>query len=94
MVTKLVEEGVGHFASGWAWIVAKGDKLSIISTHDAGLPDESDGTPLVVLDVWEHAYYIDRRNDRKAYLTAASKLLNWEFASANFVSGDRWTYPA
>ena len=64
MITKLVEEGVGHFASGWAWIVAQGDKLAIISTHDAGLPEKADGTPLVVLDVWEHAYYIDRRNDR------------------------------
>ncbi|MFM6932747.1 MAG: superoxide dismutase [Novosphingobium sp.] len=94
MIAKLVEAGVGHFASGWAWIVAKGDTLSIVTTHDAGLPDDSDGIPLVVLDVWEHAYYIDRRNDRKAYLTAAAKLLDWDFASANFTSGERWTYPA
>lgn len=94
MITKLVEEGVAHFASGWAWLISRDGELAIISTHDAGLPDESDGTPLLVLDVWEHAYYIDRRNDRKAYLTAAAKLLNWEFASANYASGERWTYPA
>jgi Fe-Mn family superoxide dismutase len=94
MLTKLVEEGVAHFASGWAWLVSRGGKLAVISTHDAGLPDEGEGTPLLVLDVWEHAYYIDRRNDRKAYLTAAANLLNWDFASANFSSGDRWTYPA
>lgn len=94
MIDKLVEEAATHFGSGWAWIVAKQGKLAIVTTHDADLPGEADGTPLVVLDVWEHAYYIDRRNDRKAYLTAATKLLNWDFASANFASGERWTYPA
>ncbi len=94
MIDMLVEEAAAHFASGWAWIVAKDDALAIVTTHDAGLPDEGEGIPLLVLDVWEHAYYIDRRNDRKAYLTAAAKLLNWDFASANFASGERWIYPA
>lgn len=94
LLTTLVEEGAAHFASGWAWLVSRGGELAVISTHDAALPDGSEDTPLLVLDVWEHAYYIDRRNDRKAYLTAAAKLLNWDFASANFASGERWTYPA
>lgn len=94
MIEKLVSEGALHFASGWAWLVAKGGRLEVISTHDADLPGEDAGVPLLVLDVWEHAYYIDRRNDRKAYLTAASQLLNWDFASANHASGKRWTYPA
>jgi superoxide dismutase, Fe-Mn family len=81
-----VEEGAGHFGSGWVWLVAEGGTLSVTSTHDAEtLTDGASGVPILVCDVWEHAYYLDRQNDRKAYLKAwFDKLANWDFASEQF----------
>src|SRR3546814_4116254 len=68
LLTKLKEEAVGHFASGWAWLVLKDGKLAVTSFHDADTPvAHSDVKPLLTLDVWEHAYYIHYRNaDRKS----------------------------
>lgn len=85
---KFVETGAGHFASGWVWLVAEGEQLSVTDTHDAGtLADGGKGVPLLVCDVWEHAYYLDRKNDRKAYLEAwFDKLANWNFASDQFAA--------
>ncbi|MDE2411020.1 MAG: superoxide dismutase [Sphingomonadales bacterium] len=93
MLTKLVDEGLGHFGSGWAWLMAEGNALSIITTHDAGCPLGQAARPLLVVDVWEHAYYLDRKNDRGAYLKAALGLLNWRFADENFARSTAWTYP-
>lgn len=94
IVEHMVEEGAGHFGSGWVWLVAHGSSLAVRNTHDAGCPIVDGERPLLVLDVWEHAYYLDHRNDRKAYLKAAAKLLDWDFAAANFASSAVWTYPA
>jgi superoxide dismutase, Fe-Mn family len=72
------------FGSGWVWLVDDHGKLKIVSTGNADSPVGTHLTPLLVLDVWEHAYYIDYRNDRKAYIdTFLSKLINWKFAGAN-----------
>ena len=93
LLEKLSAAAVGHFASGWAWLVAKGDAVEIVETHDAATPITSDVKPLLTIDVWEHAYYIDQRNNRAAYVKAVTgSLLNWDFASRNF-SGEAWTYP-
>jgi Fe-Mn family superoxide dismutase len=65
----------GHFGSGWAWLVqdAETKKLKIVQTHDAGNPlREKLGVPILTCDVWEHAYYIDYRNDRMKYLAGKS----------------------
>ena len=75
---------VGHFASGWAWLVKEGDKLAIIDTHDAGCPLTQGKTPILTCDVWEHAYYVDYRNARPKYVEAWWNLVNWEFANKNF----------
>jgi superoxide dismutase, Fe-Mn family len=92
---KLKAEASGHFGSGWAWLVVSGGKLKIISTHDARTTPTKDVNPLLTIDVWEHAYYLDRQNDRGAYLkNVIGKLLNWEFASQNFERGTGWTYPS
>ncbi|MCW1429756.1 superoxide dismutase [Novosphingobium sp. JCM 18896] len=93
---KLEAEAVGHFGSGWAWLVLKGDKLEIVSTHDAHSPFSDDsGIPLLTIDVWEHAYYLDSQNKRPAYVKAVlDKLLNWRFASENFERGSVWRYPS
>lgn len=91
---KLREAAEQHFASGWAWLVATGDQLSVISTHDAGTPLTGKANPLLAIDVWEHAYYLDVQNRRPDHVRAVvENLLNWEFASANFARGTFWTYP-
>lgn len=96
LVEQLAEAAVGHFGSGWAWLVAGADgTLSIQTTHDAGTMLVEHGTPLLTIDVWEHAYYLDRKNDRKAYVEAVlDRTLNWDFAAANLAREEVWTYPA
>ncbi len=90
----LKKEAIGHFASGWAWVVAKDGSISVQSSHDAETMAVSDVVPLLVVDVWEHAYYLDKQNARKAYVDAVvDDMLNWEFASSNFAANTRWTYP-
>ena len=85
MLKKLKEEAVGHFASGWAWLVLDREKLEIVSLHDADTPVVRDQMkPLLTLDVWEHAYYVDHRNDRGAYADAVlDNIVNWEFVAQN-----------
>ncbi len=84
--TAFVAEGVGHFASGWAWLVAEGGQLKVISTHDAETVADRDGvTPILVADVWEHAYYLDFQQDREGFLKGwFDKIVNWEFAAKQF----------
>ncbi|WP_232470455.1 MULTISPECIES: superoxide dismutase [Methylococcus] len=75
---------VSQFGSGWAWLVLAGDKLEIIRTANADTPLTSRKKPLLAIDVWEHAYYLDYQNRRADYVNAVlEKLLNWEFASQN-----------
>lgn len=89
LVKALHEEGVGHFASGWAWLVLEGDKLKVTSLHDGDTPvAHSELKPLLTVDVWEHAYYIDYRNARPKYLeTVLNQALAWDFAAANLDGG-------
>ena len=82
--TKFAAEAVGRFGSGWAWLVKDGDKLAITNSMNAGNPMTEGKTPLLTLDVWEHAYYIDYRNARPNFITAfLDHLVNWDFAAAN-----------
>ncbi|HKX35790.1 MAG TPA: superoxide dismutase [Rhizorhapis sp.] len=85
MLAKFKAEAVGHFASGWAWLVLNNGKLEITSLHDADTPVAHDGMqPLLTLDVWEHAYYIDYRNARPDYVDSLLKnAINWEFVAQN-----------
>ena len=78
-------ECLGHFGSGWGWLVKEADgSLTVLSTHDAGTPLKPGRVPLLNCDVWEHAYYVDYRNDRAAYLEHFWELADWEFAETNF----------
>ena len=79
------KECLAHFGSGWGWLVKDKDgSLKIVGTHDAGTPLTTGQKPLLTCDVWEHAYYIDYRNDRATYLKNYWELANWEFAEKNF----------
>ncbi|SCW52530.1 superoxide dismutase, Fe-Mn family [Sphingobium faniae] len=85
LVEKLKAEAVGHFASGWAALILKDGKLEVTSYHDADTPVAHGGhAPLLILDVWEHAYYIDYRNARPNYADRVLKeAINWDFAARN-----------
>jgi len=85
LLQKLQEEAVNHFSNGWAWLVLDRDQLKITSLHDADTPIVHDGMqPLFTLDVWEHAYYIDYRNERPKFVTSVlSNIVNWDFVAQN-----------
>ena len=75
---------VGQFGGGWAWLVLEADRLRIISTSNAATPLVTSQIPLLTVDVWEHAYYLDYQYRRGAYVGAFLRhLVNWEFASQN-----------
>ena len=76
---------IGQFASGWGWLCQEGDKLTLRRTSNADTPLHVAGVrPLLTIDVWEHAYYLDYQNRRAEYVNAViDKLLNWEFAEKN-----------
>jgi Fe-Mn family superoxide dismutase len=78
------EAAISQFGSGWAWLVKDGGKLKIVKTPNAETPFTTAAKPLITVDVWEHAYYIDYRNARPKYLeTVLDHLINWDFANAN-----------
>ncbi len=83
LTEQLVEAGASHFASGWVWLVSDNGTLQVLATHDAQCPViEEHLKPLLVIDLWEHAYYLDHQKERKAYLKAvADRHLNWAFAA-------------
>ena len=71
----------GHFGSGWTWLVSGPDGLEIMTTPNAEVPQRQEKTPLLTLDVWEHAYYLDYQNARAAYVeTWLERLIFWEHA--------------
>ena len=82
----LIDKGLNQFASGWLWLVKEKENLKVMTTSNAETPlTKTQLTPLLCVDVWEHAYYLDYQNLRKDYLTGVvQKLLNWEFAYQNW----------
>ena len=80
---EFTKKALSQFGSGWAWLVKTGNSLKISTTGNAELPLTSKETPLLTCDVWEHAYYVDYRNNRGKYLEAFWKLINWKFVEKN-----------
>ena len=81
---ELATAAVGQFGSGWAWLVQDGAKLKVVKTGNAETPLTGTSKPLLTIDVWEHAYYLDYQNRRVDYVNAVlEKLVNWEFAAEN-----------
>lgn len=93
---EFLAKGAGHFASGWVWIVYADGALKVVDSHDNAGYAMTDVIPLIVCDVWEHAYYLDYQNNRAGFLEAWwDKVANWDFAVElleRAKTGDRWTY--
>ena len=80
-----IKSAVGNFGSGWTWLVKNDDgSVEIVNTSNAATPLRDGRTPLLTIDVWEHAYYIDYRNARPKYLEEIWKIVNWDFVAANY----------
>lgn len=84
---QFIAGGVGQFGSGWVWLVEQDGKLAIVKSANAETPLTSGAKPLLVADVWEHAYYLDFQNRRPDFLASfVDNLINWDFANANLAS--------
>ncbi|MBI3147980.1 MAG: superoxide dismutase [Betaproteobacteria bacterium] len=84
---EFAQAALTQFGSGWAWLVSEGGALKIVKTANAEVPFTKGQKPLLTIDVWEHAYYLDYQNRRGDYANAViDKLLNWQFAAANYES--------
>ncbi len=96
---KFAEEGAAHFGSGWVWLASDDSgALTVVQTHDGENLLTKGLTPILVCDLWEHAYYVDFKNDRAAFLKAwLAELVNWEFAASQLAAakgeGKLWTHP-
>ena len=81
---ELAAAAMAQFGSGWVWLVLDGDKLKVVKTGNADVPMITGMKPLLTIDVWEHAYYLDYQNRRADYVNAVlDKLINWDFAAEN-----------
>lgn len=84
---EFVNAGATQFGSGWAWLVFNGNKLSVTKTPNAATPITDNLHPIITMDVWEHAYYIDYRNARPTYMEVfLNHLVNWDFAEQNLIN--------
>jgi Fe-Mn family superoxide dismutase len=84
LADRLAQAAGAQFGSGWAWLVEDGGRLAVVTTSNADTPMAQGKRCLLAIDVWEHAYYVDYRNQRERYLSAViGERLNWEFAERN-----------
>ena len=82
---EFIKSGIGNFGSGWTWLVKNADgSVEIVNTSNAANPMTDGKTPLLTIDVWEHAYYVDYRNARPKYLEEIWTIVNWDFVAANY----------
>lgn len=82
--SKFIKAGLKQFASGYVWLIlTEKCELDIVTTHDAFTPIAEKIRPLITIDLWEHAYYLDVGGNRKAYLQSWFKIANWDFANYN-----------
>lgn len=85
--TKFSEKATLHFGSGWAWLVLKDGKLELLSLPNQDSPVSQGMTPLLTLDVWEHAYYLQYQNRRPEYVAAYWNVVNWDEVARRFAEG-------
>jgi Fe-Mn family superoxide dismutase len=88
LIDQLTQASVNHFGSGWGWLLLNNGSLEVTSLHDADTPVAHGMTPLLTIDVWEHAYYIDYRNQRPKFVESVlENIVNWDFVSQNLEGG-------
>ncbi len=86
-LSQFKKAATSQFGSGWVWLVRDAGNLKLVTTGNAGTPIADTSIPLLTLDVWEHAYYLDYQNERGRYVDAFLKgLINWDFAASNFAA--------
>ena len=83
---ELIANALANFGSGWTWLAKKDKELFIINTSNADSPLNLGYQPLLTIDVWEHAYYVDYRNNRAKYLETIGRLIDWKFVESNYKS--------
>lgn len=88
-VKQVNEKATKHFGSGWCWVTYKNKKLHIKTTPNANTPITNDEPPLFVIDLWEHAYYLDYPADRAKYVENIWNILNWDFINDNFKNANQ-----
>lgn len=88
-IEQLANAGLTRFGSGWAWLVVAGGNLAVTTTANQDSPLSEGETPLVALDVWEHAYYLKYQNRRPDYIDAFWNVINWDQVSEYFATADR-----
>lgn len=81
---EIIEKGSKHFGSGWVWVIRNGNELRVQDMHDADSPVANREYPIMVIDLWEHAYYMDYQNDREKYLKSMFDIIDWSKVEANF----------
>jgi Fe-Mn family superoxide dismutase len=91
MMSIFSESASSHFGSGWCWISIRGSNMSIICTDNQSNPIlEKSGYPILGIDLWEHAYYIDYRNRKKEYIKSFLKIINWKEVENRFLQAEAW----
>ena len=83
-VGEIEAAGLARFGSGWAWLVVNGGKLEVVSTANQDSPISDGHTPLLGVDVWEHAYYLKYQNKRADYVKAFFNVVNWDYVSGQY----------
>ena len=86
-----IQAGVGQFGSGWAWLVHDGSGLAVVGTANQDNPISSGQTPLLGVDVWEHAYYLKYQNKRPDYIAAFWNVVNWDRVAARYAAAKAGT---
>jgi Fe-Mn family superoxide dismutase len=94
LLKQFADAGKEQFGSGWAWLISKEGRLSVVKTGNAADPMADKFNCLLTVDVWEHAYYLDYQNQRASYLEAALGKLNWDFAAENLDKESQPVRPA
>ena len=82
--SELISKGLSHFGSGWVWVILENDKLKIITTNNQDNPYMFGQTPIMGIDLWEHAYYLHYQNRRPDYIKEFFRVINWDKVSENY----------
>lgn len=91
MIKEMSEKAINHFGSGWCWLCMKGSNMEILCTKDQDNPImDNKGFPILGIDLWEHAFYLDYQNRKKEYIKSFWKIVNWKEVENRFLQSEQW----